>query len=113
MVLAVYMPPHDPEDGQALRSMPSKSSCDIRPAVNSPTASKAERRLENAGNLVHISARDAESGVVASNGFGVGRFEQAVNVTARVVEQFDLADAELVDFAVLRLLRDLLDGLIR
>jgi hypothetical protein len=43
MVLAVYMPPQEPDDGQALRSMPSKSSCDMRPAVNSPTASKARR----------------------------------------------------------------------
>src|SRR5580698_8399136 len=39
IVLAVYIPPHEPVDGQAFFSMPSKSSCDIRPAVNSPTAS--------------------------------------------------------------------------
>src|SRR5260370_21560178 len=39
MVLAVYMPPHEPLDGHAFFSMPSKSSFDIRPPVNSPTAS--------------------------------------------------------------------------
>ena len=33
MVLAVYMPPHDPVDGQALRSMPSKSSRLILPGL--------------------------------------------------------------------------------
>src|ERR1700745_125489 len=43
MVLAVYMPPQEPDEGQALRSMPSKSSFDMRPAGNSPTASKAEK----------------------------------------------------------------------
>src|ERR1035437_2269022 len=42
IVLAVYMPPHEPDDGQACLSIPSKSSCDMRPAVNSPTASKAD-----------------------------------------------------------------------
>src|SRR3954471_21371762 len=31
IVFAVYMPPHEPDEGQALRSMPSKSSCDMRP----------------------------------------------------------------------------------
>src|SRR3954452_17864313 len=41
MVLAVNMPPHAPTVGQALRSIPSKSSCDILPAVNAPTASNA------------------------------------------------------------------------
>src|SRR4051794_37293249 len=39
MVFAVYIPPQEPDDGQAFFSMPSKSSCDMRPAVNSPTAS--------------------------------------------------------------------------
>ena len=34
MVFAVNMPPHEPVVGQALRSMPSKSSSDIFPAVN-------------------------------------------------------------------------------
>src|SRR5437588_6411892 len=42
IVLAVYMPPHEPDDGQAFLSIPSKSSCDMRPAVNSPTASNAD-----------------------------------------------------------------------
>ena len=42
IVFAVYIPPQDPEEGQAFFSIPSKSSCDIRPAVNSPTASNAE-----------------------------------------------------------------------
>src|SRR5689334_13453691 len=41
MVLAVYIPPHAPTVGHALRSIPSKSSCDILPALNAPTASKA------------------------------------------------------------------------
>jgi hypothetical protein len=39
IVFAVYMPPQAPTLGQALRSMPSKSSCDILPAWNEPTAS--------------------------------------------------------------------------
>src|SRR5690242_21351885 len=47
IVFAVYMPPHEPEDGQALRSMPSKSSCVMRPAVNSPTASNAETMVRS------------------------------------------------------------------
>ena len=42
IVFAVYMPPHAPTVGQALRSMPSKSSFDILPAVNAPTASNGE-----------------------------------------------------------------------
>ena len=42
MVLAVYMPPQAPVVGQALRSMPSKSSSLMRPALIAPTASKAE-----------------------------------------------------------------------
>ena len=39
MVLAVYWPPQAPTLGQAFFSMPSKSSRDILPAVNAPTAS--------------------------------------------------------------------------
>jgi hypothetical protein len=40
IVFAVYMPPHEPTPGQALRSMPSKSVRDMRPAAEAPTASK-------------------------------------------------------------------------
>ena len=39
MVLAVYMPPQAPTDGQAFFSMPMKSSSFILPALNEPTAS--------------------------------------------------------------------------
>jgi len=39
MVFAVYWPPQAPTLGQAFFSMPSKSSRDILPAVNAPTAS--------------------------------------------------------------------------
>src|SRR6185436_6333735 len=42
MVLAVYIPPHAPTPGSALRSMHSKSSFDIFPAVNEPTDSNTE-----------------------------------------------------------------------
>ena len=42
IVLAVYIPPHAPTDGQALCSIPSKSSLDILPAANAPTASNAD-----------------------------------------------------------------------
>ena len=42
MVLAVYMPPHAPTPGSALRSMQSKSSFDILPELNEPTASNTE-----------------------------------------------------------------------
>ncbi len=39
IVFAVYWPPQAPTEGQAFFSMPSKSSCDIFPAANAPTAS--------------------------------------------------------------------------
>ena len=39
MVLAVYMPPHEPLPGMARRSIWQKSSSFMRPALNSPTAS--------------------------------------------------------------------------
>src|SRR3977135_4185749 len=39
MVFAVYWPPQAPTEGQAFFSMPSKSSRDILPALNAPTAS--------------------------------------------------------------------------
>ncbi|MGA2295808.1 MAG: hypothetical protein WA786_01465 [Acidimicrobiales bacterium] len=68
--------------------------------------------LEEAGNLVHIATGNTESGVMAANGVGVGRFKQAVHMTTGIVEQFDLTDAELVVLAVLGFLGDLLDCLI-
>ena len=49
IVFAVYMPPHEPTLGQALRSMPSKSSFDILPAVYAPTASNARHDRERLG----------------------------------------------------------------
>lgn len=58
---------------------------------------------------MHIPARDAEGGVVAADGIGVGRLEQAVHVTGGVMEQLDLTDAELVNFTVFSFLRDLLN----
>jgi hypothetical protein len=60
---------------------------------------------------MHVPARDAEGGVVAADGFGVGRLEQAVHVTAGVVEQLDLTDAELVNFSVFSFLCDLVNCL--
>ena len=42
MVLAVYMPPQAPVPGSAQRSMHSKSSRLILPALSEPTASKTE-----------------------------------------------------------------------
>jgi hypothetical protein len=39
IVFAVYWPPQAPTDGQAFFSIPSKSACDILPAVKAPTAS--------------------------------------------------------------------------
>src|SRR6202795_1409301 len=47
MVFAVYMPPHEPLDGHAFLSMPSKSSFDIRPAENSPTASNDDTMVKS------------------------------------------------------------------
>ena len=47
IVLAVYMPPHEPLDGQAFFSMPSKSSSLMRPAVNSPTASNDDTMVRS------------------------------------------------------------------
>ena len=42
IVLAEYMPPHDPDPGIAFCSIALKSSWLIRPMVNSPTASNTE-----------------------------------------------------------------------
>src|SRR5438874_12685169 len=39
IVFAVYWPPQAPTEGQAFFSIPSKSACDILPAVKAPTAS--------------------------------------------------------------------------
>lgn len=39
IVFAVYMPPHEPVLGHEFFSTSLKSSSDMRPAVNSPTAS--------------------------------------------------------------------------
>ncbi len=39
MVLAVYMPPHEPSPGQAFDSMAWSSSSSIVPAARAPTAS--------------------------------------------------------------------------
>ena len=47
IVFAVYMPPQAPTDGQAFFSMPTKSSSDILPAVNAPTASKADTMVRS------------------------------------------------------------------
>src|ERR1700760_4417473 len=47
IVFAVYMPPHEPDDGHAFLSTPSKSSCDMRPAVNSPTASNDDTMVRS------------------------------------------------------------------
>src|SRR5262245_12625726 len=47
IVLAVYMPPHAPTDGQAFFSMPMKSSSFILPAVYAPTASKADTMVRS------------------------------------------------------------------
>ena len=47
MVLAVYMPPHEPVPGMAFSSMPQKSSCVMRPRENSPTASNTETMLSS------------------------------------------------------------------
>ena len=42
IVLAVYMPPHEPVPGIACSSMPQKSSSLMRPRENSPTASNTD-----------------------------------------------------------------------
>src|SRR5688572_8751283 len=47
IVLAVYMPPHAPTDGQAFFSMPMKSSSLILPAAYAPTASNAETTVRS------------------------------------------------------------------
>ena len=47
IVLAVYMPPHEPVDGHAFFSTPLKSSSDMRPAVNSPTASNDDTMVRS------------------------------------------------------------------
>ena len=47
MVLAVYMPPHEPLPGMARRSISVKSVWLILPAVNWPTASKTLTMLRS------------------------------------------------------------------
>ena len=47
IVLAVYMPPHEPLPGIARRSIWQKSSSFMRPAVNSPTASNTLTMLRS------------------------------------------------------------------
>ena len=42
MVLAVYMPPHDPAPGQACCSRSASSASEMRPAACWPTASNTE-----------------------------------------------------------------------
>ena len=46
-MFAVYMPPQAPTVGQAFFSMPSKSSFDILPAVNAPTASNGDTMVRS------------------------------------------------------------------
>ena len=47
IVLAVYMPPQEPEPGIAFCSIALKSSLLMRPIVNSPTASNTETILRS------------------------------------------------------------------
>ncbi len=47
IVLAVYMPPHEPLPGIARRSIWQKSSSLMRPAENSPTASNTLTMLRS------------------------------------------------------------------
>ena len=47
IVLAVYMPPHEPLPGMARRSIWQKSSSLILPAENWPTASKTLTMLRS------------------------------------------------------------------
>ena len=47
MVLAVNMPPQAPTLGQALCSMPLKSSSESLPPQNEPTASKADTMVRS------------------------------------------------------------------
>ena len=47
IVLAVYMPPHEPLPGIARRSISPKSFSFILPAVNWPTASKTLTMLRS------------------------------------------------------------------
>jgi hypothetical protein len=62
---------------------------------------------------MYLAAGNTERGVVATNSFGVGGFEQAEDFAVRIVEQLNLTDAEFVGLVVLRLLRYLLNGIVR
>ena len=62
---------------------------------------------------MHVAALDSERRMVVPDSIGIGRVEKAVNLTLRVVEQLDLADAELVARPVLCILGELLDRLRR
>lgn len=59
-----------------------------------------------------LSARQAESRVVASNCLGVGRFSEAIHFAVGVVEKLDLANPKFIRLAVFRLLRYLENGFI-
>jgi hypothetical protein len=62
---------------------------------------------------VHVAALDSERRMVVPDSLGIRRVEKAVHPTIRVVEQLDLADAELVSLPVFCILSELLDRLRR
>ncbi len=65
---------------------------------------------EDSRYLVDFPARNTESRVMAAYGVGVRCVQQAVHLAVRVVKEFDLTNAKLIGFAILRFLRDLCDG---
>ena len=87
--------------------------CCVAASVQGAPVLDQLKRLQEAGDLVDVSTGHADSGVVAADSFGVRCFKQAVHVPSGIVKQFDLTDAELVDFAIFGLLRDLRDCFVR
>jgi hypothetical protein len=62
---------------------------------------------------MYLATRNTQRGVVAADGLGVRRLEQAVDLAVGIVEKLNLTNAELVGLLVLGLLSYLLNGLVR
>jgi pimeloyl-ACP methyl ester carboxylesterase len=61
---------------------------------------------------MHLATWDTQGLMVLPHGLGIWRFQQAVHLAVRIVEQLNLANAEFVGLLILCFLCDLLDRLI-
>ncbi len=58
---------------------------------------------------MYVTTGDSEGFMMLPHGFRVRCFEEAVDLTTRIVKELDLTNAELVGLLVLCVLCDLLD----